>query len=523
MTIGQFLKTLGRTAALGLSAVSIAQESLVTNVTSFEIPFDVEAPAGQAPEGFAVLFGSQDGGATWEKLQTVPAAQQQSFRFSAPRDGSYGFAVRMMDAQGNLQSSVNGSTPELEVIVDTSAPEIRVEAYEVSAGQVIVSWQCVDPRLDLQSLTIEYTDGQDSRWKQLRTTAAETGQATLNVPPGSVVSVRGSITDSAGNRAEGSAQLVLNAARNSMPPAGPAIPGSGQRAVSGTALGPSPFSAPPSIPVQGTDAASWGSGTSVTSASTTTGSPSAFSSPVPQEPSGEFDAQSSGFYSGDPGKVMSAGSEGIQLVNTSAFDIAYELEDVGPSGVGAVELFVTEDGGQQWFRYGTDADLRSPFQVDVQGEGTFGFAVRVRNGLGFADTPPQPGEPPTIIVSVDQSPPVIDFPQPTLAAEGNGVVVLNWRINEVNAAASPVRLEYAGTAAGPWTPLMDWQTDPGSYQWAVRPGTPSAVYFRVLARDAAGNIAFAQTPQPVLIDLKRPVARGLRVQPASATTQTIPR
>ena len=66
MTIGQFLKTLGRTAALGLSAVSIAQESLVTNVTSFEIPFDVEAPAGQAPEGFAVLFGSQDGGATWE-------------------------------------------------------------------------------------------------------------------------------------------------------------------------------------------------------------------------------------------------------------------------------------------------------------------------------------------------------------------------------------------------------------------------------------------------------------------------
>ncbi len=49
-----------------------------------------------------------------------------------------------------------------------------------------------------------------------------------------------------------------------------------------------------------------------------------------------------------------------QVVNASVFDIDYSVEDVGPSGVSAVELFVTEDGGQNWFKYGTDADLKSP-------------------------------------------------------------------------------------------------------------------------------------------------------------------
>ena len=44
---------------------------------------------------------------------------------------------------------------------------------------------------------------------------------------------------------------------------------------------------------------------------------------------------------------------------------------------------------------------------------------------------------------------------------------------------------------------------------------PASIYFRLLARDAAGNIGSAQTSQPVLIDLKRPKARMLGVQSAS--------
>ncbi len=137
-----------------------------------------------------------------------------------------------------------------------------------------------------------------------------------------------------------------------------------------------------------------------------------------------------------------------QVVNASVFDIDYSVEDVGPSGVSAVELFVTEDGGQNWFKYGTDADLKSPFTVDTMGEGTFGFAVRVRNGLGFSDTPPQPGQAPEITVTVDTSAPRIEFAQPTVKADGFATIQLQWRVGDQNPSTTPVRLEYAASPLG---------------------------------------------------------------------------
>ena len=92
------------------------------------------------------------------------------------------------------------------------------------------------------------------------------------------------------------------------------------------------------------------------------------------------------------------GNEGpaTLMVNNRIFELEYQVDDVGPSGISAVDLFVTEDNGKQWFRYGNDSDRRSPFSVDTMAEGTFGFAVRVRNGVGVADIPPQPGTEPEI-------------------------------------------------------------------------------------------------------------------------------
>lgn len=206
---------------------------------------------------------------------------------------------------------------------------------------------------------------------------------------------------------------------------------------------------------------------------------------------------------------------GAQVVNHHIFDLEYQVDDVGPSGVSAVELFVTEDGGQHWFTYGNDDDVRSPVLIDTRGEGTFGFAVRVRNGLGFADDAPQPGQAPEMFVTVDESLPAIELAQPVMRTDGFGTIQLSWQVREKNPASTPVRLEYAAAPNGPWTPVFDWQFDQSGYQWGVRPGTPTQLYFRLLARDAAGNVATAQTTQAVVVDLRRPVGRLLRVQAVS--------
>jgi hypothetical protein len=552
MTLRQFIasvrchrKSLSVTAFLGAAtsltgpglSFASGDEPLVTNVGQFQIPFDVETEPGQKAEGFAVLFGSQNGGANWEQLQSVPASQD-AFMFAAPRDGRYSFAIRMTDPRGNVTPPAKNTAAELDVVVDTVSPDLKVELFESAPGQILINWTCTDVSVNPDTLSIEFADGTNGRWKPVSVDAVANGQAVVPAGQGSVIAVRAQISDAAGNRGEASTQLVLQGVSQA-PVAGPMTAPPMPVAIHSTPMGPSPFGAPP----QNRPTSNSPSGNQPTS-SVPSGYPTQAMSgtvaPVPQSPPpavGYPQATATANFGGNYGAPMSSqvsatvpamsGLSGFhnpmsspsggdeQLVNTHVFDVDYQVEDVGPSGVSAVELFVTENGGQQWFRYGNDTDLRSPFQVDAQGEGTFGFAVRVRNGLGFADAPPQPGQAPEIVVTVDEAAPAVELAQPSVRVDGFGTVQLAWRVTDLHPAPSPVRLEYSTTPNGPWTPVFDWQADQGGFDWSIRPGTPSSLYFRLLARDAAGNVGAAQTPQPVIVDLKKPVGRLLRVQAAS--------
>ena len=470
-------------AAVVFPVCAMAEEPLVTNVGRFEIPFEIESDSGERPEGFAVLFGSQDGGRNWEKLNAVPATSG-SFTFSAPRDGRYSFAIRTTDAQGNLQDAIQGSAPELDVVVDTVAPEIRLELLDAGNGQVLIKWITQDATIVPQTLLIEFADGTDGRWKAVPMTAATSGQTSVQALAGSVVSVRSAVQDAAGNQGESSAQLILRATA----PKANVVPGNQFVPSVGVPLGPSPF---PSLNPTADNSNLGPTGLTIPSAP----------NPLP--------------VVGGVKETLYQSATGAQVVNHHVFDLEYQVDDVGPSGVSAVELYVTEDGGQHWFTYGNDDDVRSPVLIDTRGEGTFGFAVRVRNGLGFADDPPQPGQAPEIVVTVDESLPVIELAQPDIRTTGIGSIQLSWKVRELNPASTAVRLEYAAAPNGPWSLVFDWQFDPGGYQWGVRPGTPTQLYFRLLARDAAGNVASAQTMQPVVVDLRRPVGRLLRVQNVS--------
>lgn len=506
-------------------AIGMAEEPVVTNVGHFQIPFDVETEPGQAVQGYAILFGSQDGGSRWDRLQSVPAAES-AFMFAAPRDGSYSFAIRLTDFQGNVQPPAENSAPELDVIIDTIAPDLKLELFESGPSQVVVNWTCTDTSAVPESLVIEFADGGNGRWKPLQIRPSANGQALIPVTAAAVVAVRASISDLAGNRAEATSQIVSPGSAIATNNGATAAPPQYQSA----ALGPSPFSPPGSPqPRKGNPPVKPTTSPGATASSPMPGSavPAAgapFTAPAltmpPTMPMNPAQPPIAGFTNANGYPAQMAAQASVnpaepQIVNVHIFDVDYQVEDVGPSGVGAVELFVTENGGQQWFRYGNDADLKSPFQVDVLGEGTFGFAVRVRNGLGFADSPPQPGQVPEIAVTVDGSAPVIKFSQPTLRADGFGTMDLAWQISDAHPHATPVRLEYSTTPAGPWTPVFDWQVNQNGYQWAIRPGIPSSLYFRLLARDAAGNIGTAQTPQPVIVDLNKPVGRLLRVQAVS--------
>lgn len=516
--------------ALTLPAlVADEPERLITNTARFEIPFAVSLEQGVPEAGFAVLYGSQNSGKTWERLQSVPISRG-SFVFTAPRDGHYSFAIRMTDSRGSLLQPIEGSTPELDVFVDTVPPALKLEITEPEAGQAIVSWTTSDPSVNPESMTLEFSDGLSGVRRKADITPAASGQIQLPLPPGSTIEIRASITDNAGNRGEARKQYVSDfepGEATVQPETAPVV--SEKTAAPGA---PSPFfqdSAKPTVPAVPTVPLPGDAGATETSPlkrleprklqplatkseRRTVATPTVPATPSPsqQVTADEIPAPS------EPAQIVN----GVQMVNNRIFNIEYQIDDVGPSGISSVELFVTEDGGKQWFRYGVDPDLKSPFEVDSIAEGTFGFAVRVRNGVGLADIPPQPGQPPEIVISVDQTLPFIEMEQPTVNTDGEGAIRFGWQIIEANPAENSIRLESSQTPTGPWLPVFDWQPDQGSFELPVRSGLPTQMYFRLLARDTAGNVATSQTMQPVVVDLKKPVGRLLRVQPTAPLGST---
>lgn len=203
-----------------------------------------------------------------------------------------------------------------------------------------------------------------------------------------------------------------------------------------------------------------------------------------------------------------------QLSSTSAFTLSYQLDNIGPSGVGMVEVFVTEDQGETWWKYGNDFDRTSPAEIEVPSDGEFGFSIRARSGSGLSAPPPEAGERPEVVVLVDQTPPQAElFPATLGEGEQFGEVTLRWSVSDRHPNAAPVSLAYAPHPNGPWEPITGWMADAGEYQWRAGLEVPPQIYLRLAARDEAGNVTYKTLRQPITIDTARPAARITGISP----------
>ncbi len=204
------------------------------------------------------------------------------------------------------------------------------------------------------------------------------------------------------------------------------------------------------------------------------------------------------------------------VVNSTDFQIGYRIDDLGPSGLGKVELFITTDGGRKWYRYGTNPTNKSPFPVSVPADGTYGFELRVKNGAGIGDDPPRPGDKPSIVVMVDKTPPTAQLLAPQIGrGNSRNKVLLRWVAEDAHFGTTPVLLEYAVDKAGPWTKIADWQANSGHYIWPIESGMPGKVYVRLTVKDRAGNTAQITAPDVLVIDFTRPTAHIIDVEAKS--------
>ncbi|QDT17011.1 hypothetical protein [Alienimonas californiensis] len=483
------LSSLGALAAPAAGQDRASGNPVHSNRETFRIPFAASAAdlaAAGATE--ARLLVSTDAGRRWEEAGSA-APGAGGFQYSAPADGDYWFSVLTVDAQGMPAPADVAIVPQLHVRMDRVAPTVQVGAAPAGDGTVAVRWNVADPDADPAALRVTFTP-EGGAGQRVPVTPALSGS--FRIPAqraGGSVTI--SVADRAGNVGTATCRTGGSAAPVSYTQQADYGAGAVERA-SGSLSAPhrpaglsneprSPAPVPPSV-----------------------------SPRLPAAPSAGAQARRH-----DVGFGGASPSAGASALKNRSFKIGYAVDAVGSSGVGAVDVFITPDGGQHWYSYGQDVDRVSPAEISVPGDGDYGFCVRVRSGAGLAPAPPRNGEAPDVRVTVDGTPPTVDL---LSAGQGRGAeantLSLEWRAADNRPGAVPVRVELADSAGGPWEVVQDWGPDSGSAVVPLRPGRSAnggRVFVRVSARDDAGNEGSAVTPHGVAVDLVRPSARVLGV------------
>lgn len=213
----------------------------------------------------------------------------------------------------------------------------------------------------------------------------------------------------------------------------------------------------------------------------------------------------------------------LQIVNKKQIRIDYEVAKFGPSGLGSVDVYSTLDDGQSWTLALTENSLvsdsrtimpvKASIVVPVAQEGVpVGYYVVVKSKAGLGKSPPVKSDIPHIRVEVDTTFPeaVLYSPQPEPGQRDT--LVLTWKATDRNLSLNPVILEWSEKREGPWNPIGAGELpNTGKYSWTLNPNMPASVYLKLMVKDSAGNIAVAQTQEPLLIDLNIPEVNVLGI------------
>lgn len=195
----------------------------------------------------------------------------------------------------------------------------------------------------------------------------------------------------------------------------------------------------------------------------------------------------------------------VRMVNNKRISINYELKEVGKSGIALIELWFTRDG-RSWQKYDEQPNPQSPYQVEVNDEGLYGFTLVARNKAGFGEQPPRVGDQPKVWVEVDLTRPVVQLQSVDVGRDAEkGNLTILYAATDKNLDRTPIVISYAQRPEGPWTPVTRGEENTGRYVWRMPEDLPYQFHIRVEALDRAGNVGSAETAKPVIVDLSQPI------------------
>jgi hypothetical protein len=500
------------------------------------IPYQVNSQDPQAKDIAEVqLLFSRTGNNDWSVLQTANP-NVQGFSYHAAEDGQYWFALKHVDKDGK-QLGGAAIVPQLNLVIDTKLPQLSLSTTNAGPDQLVIRYEATDANLQAQTLIVEVRSA-SGPWANVSIGPPEIAQPNRvagsirhPLPAGaSNIEIRGSIADATGQCGQAVATVPVsgpsltspNVAQN-LPlasdndpfrsaakpsqewPASNQVPSANPHAQAHSQLAQQNMTPVAQSPQRGL-AYSNVSGTpdhrrtpakfAVDGAEDEAGTNSSQDSPVALPPTGEAEWTSMGRNPDEP-----------LLVNARTFDVDYELQTVGSWGVAKVELWGTLDGGATWQSFGVDPDNRSPARITVPDSGTYGFRIAVEGANSEPASPPQSGQKPELVVTVDLDGPAAQLLGTQAGAGGQAdQMLIRWMAKDDNLEPQPVGLFYSSRPNGPWSTIAAGLENTGEFAWKIERHIPNRVFLKLEVRDTAGNVTLQQTPQP--IELNRPQPTG---------------
>jgi hypothetical protein len=211
------------------------------------------------------------------------------------------------------------------------------------------------------------------------------------------------------------------------------------------------------------------------------------------------------------------------LVHNRKLALKYDVEDAGPNGPAFVQLWTTRDGGRTWTPQPEDADKRSPYNVDLGSDGTFGLWLVVQSASGLGDSPPASMDRPQSWVEVDATPPAVSVGQPKIGkGQHAGKVLITWKATDGHIAPQPISLFYReDKPEAPWVPIEEGRENNGRYVWSPQGSIPPRFHIKVEAVDTFGNRGSSDSQDygAILLDRAKPKGRIIGLEQNDATTR----
>ncbi|MFY8070552.1 MAG: hypothetical protein ACOVNQ_02645 [Pirellula sp.] len=526
-------------------ALALAVATVVTDQDAFAqaihwpkqelaIPFQLGS-VGTPPE-LLELEVSEDSGKTWQSVGKADSKQRQ-FQFQTQRDGAYWFRVKSLDRSGQL---IDQPGEPMQIVIDSTKPAGQLLIDLDRKGDLQAEFRIVESSLDHSSIRLEYQTELDSAWKEVTCKTEKgtqdhewIGSASWTIPhQATQLIVRLSGRDQAGNAFEvtrmpklpktamgmtGSMKFASTRQGSGQEPVGsgvakptltlpklpgPTVPGStlpGSTLPSGLNLAPAaPKPAAPSV-------------SNTPQMFTSTGLPvRSIESIPPTSLLGKDQDKSnvSQLPALEPPIQSQTSSKPNALHSSSkSFELDYAIVNDPGSPIASIELWGTLDQGKTWERWGVDADRESPFDIEVDTEGLFGFRMVIVGSNGLASRRPLPGDSADAWIHVDTSMPRARILS-ALAGKGSdaGALVIEYQAIDDHFIDRPISLYYAETMQGPWIPITQGAKNQGRFAWAGESHIPEKVFLKLQATDAAGNVGEHVLDLPV--DVQSAAPRG---------------